>query len=39
VYEVKFKEKQRAIAPWQICAIYMNDELVMSGVISLAFPA
>jgi tRNA-specific 2-thiouridylase len=32
-YEVKFKEKQRAIASWQICAIYIWDELVMSGVI------
>ena len=32
-YEVKFKEKQRAIAKWQICAIYLWDELVMSWVI------
>jgi tRNA-specific 2-thiouridylase len=32
-YEVIFLEKQRAIAPWQICAIYIDDELVMSGVI------
>jgi len=32
-YEVKFEEKQRAIARWQICAIYLWDELVMSGVI------
>jgi tRNA-specific 2-thiouridylase len=32
-YKVKFKEKQRAIARWQICAIYLWDELVMSGVI------
>ena len=33
LYEVKFKEKQRAIARWQICAIYIWEELVMSGVI------
>lgn len=32
-YEVKFKEKQRAIASGQICAVYIWDELVMSGVI------
>ena len=32
-YEVKFEEAQRAIASWQICAIYLWDELVMSGVI------
>ena len=32
-YEVKFEEKQRAIAKWQICAIYLWDELVMSGII------
>jgi tRNA-specific 2-thiouridylase len=32
-YEVKFEEKQRAIARWQICAIYLWDELVMSGII------
>ena len=32
-YKVKFKEKQRAIAQGQICAIYIWDELVMSGVI------
>lgn len=32
-YEVIFSDKQRAIAPWQICAIYIDDELVMSGVI------
>jgi len=32
-YEVKFEEKQRAIARWQICAIYLEDELVMSGII------
>lgn len=33
-YSVKFAEPQRAIAPWQICALYdENDFLVMSGVI------
>lgn len=33
-YRVKFKEKQRAVAPGQICAIYdENDFLIMSGVI------
>jgi tRNA U34 2-thiouridine synthase MnmA/TrmU len=33
-YEVKFEKKQRAIAVWQICAIYLWDELVMSGIIN-----
>jgi len=33
-YKVEFKEKQRAIAVWQICAVYLGDDLVMSGVIS-----
>ena len=32
-YRVKFKEEQRAIASGQICAIYDEDELIMSGVI------
>ncbi len=32
-YRVEFKEKQRAIAVWQICAIYLDDKLVMSWVI------
>ncbi len=32
-YEVRFIEKQRAIANGQICAIYLSDELVMSWVI------
>lgn len=32
-YEVKFMQDQRAIAAGQICAIYLEDELVMSGVI------
>ena len=32
-YRVEFKDKQRAIASGQICAVYMEDELVMSGVI------
>lgn len=33
-YSVKFAEPQRAIAPWQICALYDgNDFLVMSGMI------
>jgi tRNA U34 2-thiouridine synthase MnmA/TrmU len=30
---VKFNKKQRAITSWQICAIYVGDELIMSGVI------
>ena len=33
LYRVEFSEKQRAIAVWQICAIYLNDKLVMSWVI------
>ena len=33
-YRVKFKEKQRAIASGQICAIYDGDELIMSWVIN-----
>jgi len=33
LYEVEFKESQRAIASGQICAIYMGDELILSGVI------
>ena len=33
-YEIKFEEKQRAVAQWQICAIYLEDELVMSGIIN-----
>jgi tRNA-uridine 2-sulfurtransferase len=33
-YKVEFKEKQRAIAVGQVCAIYLDNELVMSGVIS-----
>lgn len=32
-YRVEFKNKQRAIASWQICAVYIWDELVMSWVI------
>ncbi len=32
-YLVKFKHKQRAIALWQICAIYLGEELIMSWVI------
>ena len=32
-YKVKFKQKQRAIAQGQICAIYLWDELVMSWII------
>ncbi|MDQ7008910.1 MAG: tRNA 2-thiouridine(34) synthase MnmA [Candidatus Gracilibacteria bacterium] len=32
-YKIKFEEKQRAIAQGQICAIYLEDELVMSGII------
>ena len=33
-YKVIFIEKQRAIANGQICAIYLWEELIMSGVIS-----
>ncbi|MDD2871597.1 MAG: tRNA 2-thiouridine(34) synthase MnmA [Candidatus Gracilibacteria bacterium] len=33
-YRVEFKDKQRAIASGQICAVYIGDELVMSGVIN-----
>jgi len=33
-YSVEFNEKQRAIAQWQICAIYIWDELVMSWIIN-----
>jgi tRNA U34 2-thiouridine synthase MnmA/TrmU len=33
MWKVKFKQKQRAIASGQICAIYLWDELIMSGVI------
>ena len=32
-YEVRFINKQRAISSGQICAIYNDDELIMSGVI------
>jgi tRNA-specific 2-thiouridylase len=32
-YLVKFDKKQRAITSGQICAVYLGDELVMSGVI------
>jgi tRNA-specific 2-thiouridylase len=32
-YKVHFKEKQRAIASGQICAIYLGDALIMSGII------
>ncbi len=32
-YKVEFENKQRAIARWQICAIYIDDELIMSWVI------
>ena len=33
-YRVEFREKQRAIASGQICAIYLWDELIASGVIN-----
>jgi tRNA-specific 2-thiouridylase len=33
-YRVEFKKKQRAITSGQICAIYLGDELIMSGVIT-----
>ena len=32
-YRVEFKDEQRAIASGQICAIYLEDELVMSWII------
>jgi tRNA U34 2-thiouridine synthase MnmA/TrmU len=32
-YLVRFNKKQRAITSGQICAVYLGDELVMSGVI------
>ncbi|MFA5917504.1 MAG: tRNA 2-thiouridine(34) synthase MnmA [Candidatus Gracilibacteria bacterium] len=32
-FEIKFREKQRAIASGQIGAIYLEDELIMSGII------
>jgi len=32
-YIVKFDKVQRAIASWQICVIYQNDNLIMSWVI------
>jgi tRNA U34 2-thiouridine synthase MnmA/TrmU len=32
-YLVKFSRKQRAITSGQICAVYLGDELVMSGII------
>ena len=32
-YEVKFSQDQRAIAAGQICAIYLEDELILSWVI------
>jgi len=33
MYMIKFKEKQRAIASWQIIAIYLKNELFMSWII------
>ncbi len=32
-YKVEFIESQRAISSWQICAVYVWDELVLSWVI------
>jgi tRNA U34 2-thiouridine synthase MnmA/TrmU/very-short-patch-repair endonuclease len=32
-YRVIFTEKQRAIAAWQICAVYLENTLIISGVI------
>ncbi|NDK08788.1 tRNA 2-thiouridine(34) synthase MnmA [Candidatus Gracilibacteria bacterium] len=34
IFEVRFRESQRAITDGQICAIYRGDELIMSGIIS-----
>ncbi len=33
LFEVLFYKEQRAIAPWQICAIYLKEELIMSWII------
>ncbi|MCD5380905.1 tRNA 2-thiouridine(34) synthase MnmA, partial [Candidatus Gracilibacteria bacterium] len=33
-YSVVFTSQQRAIASGQICAVYLGDDLVMSGIIS-----
>jgi tRNA U34 2-thiouridine synthase MnmA/TrmU len=33
MFEIKFREKQRAITSGQICAIYLENELIMSGII------
>lgn len=33
LYKVEFENNQRAIARWQICAIYLWDELIISWVI------
>jgi tRNA-specific 2-thiouridylase len=32
-FEVRFVENQRAITSGQICAVYLWDELIMSGII------
>jgi len=32
-YKVKFDKPQRAIASWQICSIYLEDDLIISWVI------
>ena len=32
-FRVEFSEKQRAIASGQICAIYLEDELIISWII------
>lgn len=34
LYKVEFKNKQRAIARGQICAIYLDDKLIMSWTIN-----
>ena len=33
MYKINFRKKQRAIASGQICVFYLEEELVMSGVI------
>lgn len=32
-YRIEFLQKQRAISSWQICAIYLEDELIISWII------
>ncbi len=34
IYEVVFTEKQRAIAAGQVCAVYLDETLIISGIIA-----